>query len=148
MVTAHSPGSAGGGDPRGDPRREIVTDVFLDHVTGRGIVVVRLADRTGDTFTRGCDGIGGSEDRIAQPETAQYRTLECVEHGAGLDDLLDKLAHFHRHEDQRRAIARAGRLQAHRVCGVERVCRFMLETVFALPASDSYQWADEVYPSP
>ncbi len=102
-----------------------------------------------------------SSDRLAQllgnglltfsprvPGLDRLFSEEHLVHFDGLDDLLDKLAHFHRHEDQRRAIARAGRLQAHRVCGVERVCRFMLETVFALPASDSYQWADEVYPSP
>jgi hypothetical protein len=62
------------------------------------------------------------------------------------DDLVEKLLHYHRHEAQCRDTARKGRQRAHQVCAVERVCTYMLETIFSMPYSSDYEWVDEVFP--
>ena len=71
----------GGSYPRGDPRREILTDVFLDHVPGIGIVMVRLADRSRDPFRVAAIESGfRRSDHAAR--SSRVPTVECVEHDA------------------------------------------------------------------
>lgn len=60
-------------------------------------------------------------------------------------DLVEKLLYFNAHDGERRAVAAAGRLRYHALFNGERVLRFMLETLFDTPYSDSYEWSSEVY---
>lgn len=96
----------------------------------------RLAQLLGNGLLTFCPRVPGLE-RLFNEEHLVYFN--------GLDDLLEKLLHYHQHDRERREIARNGRLRAHRVCGVERVCSYLLETIWQSPYSSDYQWADEVY---
>ena len=62
----------------------------------------------------------------------------------GLDDLVEKVLRFHGDDAARRRVAEAGWERAHRTFGGERVCRYMIETVFGDAHSESYEWADQV----
>ena len=60
-------------------------------------------------------------------------------------DLVERLLWFQTHDSERQKIAAAGRAKYHTMFSGERVLRFMLETLFEQPYSDSYEWAEEVY---
>ncbi len=61
------------------------------------------------------------------------------------DELVEKLLWYHTHDDERRAVAAAGRAKYHQMFSGARTLRFMLETMFDRPYSDTYEWATEVY---
>lgn len=60
-------------------------------------------------------------------------------------DLVERLLWYHAHDDARRAVAAAGRARYHARFSGERTLRFMLETLFAKPYSEPYEWQEEVY---
>ncbi len=61
-----------------------------------------------------------------------------------LDDLVEQVQRFHGDDAARRRVAEAGWRRAHNSYGVDRVCRYMLETVLGEPHSESYEWADQI----
>ena len=63
----------------------------------------------------------------------------------GARDLIDKILYYHAHDDERRAVAAAGRAAYRRLFNSARVLKFMVETLAGVPYSEPYEWADEVY---
>jgi len=63
----------------------------------------------------------------------------------GAGDLADKLAFYQTHDDERAAIASAGRTAYHRLFNGERVLKFMVETMLGEECSEPYEWMEEVY---
>lgn len=63
----------------------------------------------------------------------------------GESDLAEKVLYFQEHDQERRAVASAGRARYHQLFDSERVLKFMLETLLNEPYSESYEWSDEVY---
>ncbi|MBP5319632.1 MAG: glycosyltransferase family 1 protein [Kiritimatiellae bacterium] len=63
----------------------------------------------------------------------------------GVKDLVEKILYYHTHDEERRAIAAAGRAKYHRIFSGARTLRFMVETLMGTPYSEPYEWADEVY---
>ncbi len=61
-----------------------------------------------------------------------------------LDDLVEQVQRFHKDDAARRRVAEAGWRRAHGSYSVERVCRYMIETVYGEPYSEPYEWADQV----
>ena len=62
----------------------------------------------------------------------------------GLDDLVETVRRFHADDAARRRVAEAGWRRAHGSYNVERVCRYMIETVMGEPHSEPYEWADQL----
>lgn len=60
-------------------------------------------------------------------------------------DLAEKLKYYNAHDEERAAIASAGREKYHRIFSGARVLRFMVETMCGEPYSEPYEWAEEVY---
>lgn len=60
-------------------------------------------------------------------------------------DLVEKLLRLQAHDEERQAIAAAGRVKYHAMFSGERTLNFMLETLFDRPYSSDYEWAEEVY---
>jgi spore maturation protein CgeB len=60
-------------------------------------------------------------------------------------DLAEKILYYNAHDDERAAIASAGRAKYHRIFSGARVLKFMVETMCAEKYSEEYEWAEEVY---
>jgi hypothetical protein len=63
----------------------------------------------------------------------------------GAEDLAEKILYYNVHDEERAAIASAGREKYHRIFSGERVLKFMVETMTDEKYSDSYEWVEEVY---
>jgi hypothetical protein len=57
-----------------------------------------------------------------------------------LDEFVDKLDFFARHDDERRRTAEAGWRAAHSLFASHRVAKYILERSFDEPLSESYPW--------
>jgi len=73
-----------------------------------------------------------------------FTEKECVFFSSA-EDLREKALYFHAHDENRRAVAAAGRSRYHQLFNSARVLKFMIETLFEEPYSEAYEWADEVY---
>lgn len=62
-----------------------------------------------------------------------------------LDELLEKIVYYHKHDDESRRIAKKGWQRAHQCYNGERVTRYMLERLFDLPLSSEYEWRKEAF---
>ena len=62
-----------------------------------------------------------------------------------LVDLLEKIVHYHKHDDECRRIAKKGWMRAHRCYNGKRVTRYMLERLFDQPLSEEYEWQEEAF---
>lgn len=60
-------------------------------------------------------------------------------------DLADKICYYNEHDDERAAIASAGRRKYHHIFNGARVLKFMVETMTGDKYSEPYEWAEEVY---
>ena len=60
-------------------------------------------------------------------------------------DLAEKILYYNSHDDERAAVASAGREKYHRIFSGERVLKFMVETMTGEEYSQAYEWAQEVY---
>lgn len=63
----------------------------------------------------------------------------------GTKDLCDKVLYYHAHDQERMAVAAAGRAAYSRMFNSGRVLKFMVETLQRVPYSEPYEWAKEVY---
>ena len=61
------------------------------------------------------------------------------------EDLAEKAVYCNGHDGLRASIAAAGRAKYHRLFSGERVLRYMVETLYGVPYSEPYEWAEEVY---
>jgi hypothetical protein len=62
-----------------------------------------------------------------------------------VDDLISKARYYAAHPEEAAKIAEAGWKRAHQSCNAERVTRFMEETIFNRPYSESYEWLPHVF---
>ena len=62
-----------------------------------------------------------------------------------LADLQEKIIYYQEHDNERRAVAAAGRVRYHQIFNGSRVLKFMVETLLGESYSEPYEWADEVY---
>jgi spore maturation protein CgeB len=60
-------------------------------------------------------------------------------------ELADKICYYNEHDDERAAIASAGRRKYHEIFNGARVLKFMVETMTGDKYSEPYEWAEEVY---
>lgn len=91
----------------------------------------RIAQLTGNgllTFTQDTPGMH-----------ALYSDSEVVYYN-NVDELADKVRYFQQHDEERRRIAAAGYRRAHSSFNVTRIAKYMVETSFALPYSEPYEW--------
>ncbi len=61
------------------------------------------------------------------------------------EELLDKIRYYAAHDEERRRIARTGYDKIHDYFNVDKICQYMIETVFDLPFSQVYRWPTKVY---
>ena len=61
------------------------------------------------------------------------------------EDLAEKILYYNAHDEERTAIASAGREKCHRIFSGARVLKFMVETMCGEKYSEEYEWAEEVY---
>lgn len=78
------------------------------------------------------------------PGMERLFTSDEVVYFDGLDDLVELVLRYCRDDAARRRIAEAGWRRAHGSFSVQRVCRYMIETVFGETYSEPYEWADQV----
>ena len=57
------------------------------------------------------------------------------------DDLLEKVRHYHTHDDERRQLASAGHDYVHNEMSFERVAKFIIDRTFGHPEADDYPWS-------
>jgi hypothetical protein len=62
----------------------------------------------------------------------------------GLEELVDKLDFFARHDRQRQEVAEAGWRAAHSMFASHRIAKYILERSFAEPLSETYPWPTEI----
>ena len=73
-----------------------------------------------------------------------FSSDECV-YWSEPGDLAEKILWYHAHDAARRKVAHAGRERYHRLFSGARTLKFMLETLWGEPYTESYEWAGEVY---
>ena len=95
----------------------------LTHLMGNGVLTFQY------------DG-NQMQDFFSDRETVYFHTPA---------ELAEKIAWYNAHDDERRAVASAGRAKYHRLFNAQRVLKYMVETVRNEPYSEAYEWAGEVY---
>lgn len=96
----------------------------ISHITGNGLLV----------FTP----IGNGLDELYAPD----KHMIFYE---GREELLDKLCYYKQHVNERRAIAKAGWQWAHEQFSVEKVTRYMIDTIFNERHDHDYAWPTTCY---
>jgi len=121
------------------------TDLFLNSKTGlnhsrrndvRWMSSDRLAHLTGNGVLTFCPKVPGLETLYRPDEVVYFDQAE---------DLIEKARHFHTHDADRRQVAEAGWNRAHQSFSADRIVKFMLETIFDTPYTQSYEWQTERY---
>lgn len=162
------------GRPReGDPRRELVSGLLplldktvkfgLFGLEGRPLVVGRAyeeailvskmglsansfegvkwyaSDRLGHLMANGLltfQHAGNQMQRFfSEKETVYYETAE---------ELAEKIRHYNCREEERRAVAAAGRAKYYQLFEARRVLNYLLEATLGEAFSEPYEWAEEV----
>ena len=62
----------------------------------------------------------------------------------GVDDLIAKLDHFRKHDDERKKIAENGWRRAHEIFSETVVAQWILDRTFDRPLSQTYVWPTEI----
>jgi len=57
------------------------------------------------------------------------------------DELLEKIRHYHDHDDERRQLASAGHAYVHAEMSSERVAQFVIDRTFGNPEGNDYSWS-------
>lgn len=97
----------------------------------------RLAQLVGNGLLTFCPRVPKMETLFSQQELVYFDSL---------DDLLEKVAYYHDHQDEGKAIAEKGWEAIHRCHNAKRVTGYMLELLFDLPLSSPYEWKEAIYP--
>ncbi len=97
----------------------------------------RLVQLVGNGLLTFCPRVPGLESLFSESELVYFDTL---------DDLLEKIVYYHRHDQECRTKAKKAWQRVHRCYSSERVCRYMLELLFATPFTSDYEWRNEIYP--
>lgn len=99
----------------------------------------RMSQLLGNGLLTFLSRASGFQDLFAEDQIAFYD---------GLDELVDKLAFFARHDDARRRTAEAGWRAAHSMFASDRVAKYILERSFEEPLSESYPWPTAIESAP
>ncbi len=60
------------------------------------------------------------------------------------DDLIEKILYFNQNDEERRKIAKNGRIASHQSFSSERVAKFMIELTTGSTFSEKYEWLNHV----
>ena len=60
-----------------------------------------------------------------------------------IDDLVESAHRYHRDDAARRRVAEAGWKRAQRSFDTRRVATYLIETIYRMPFSEPYEWADQ-----
>ncbi len=114
------------------------------------------AGKMGLNLSRRSDVYRYSSDRIAQltgnglltftQDTPGMRELyrdDEIVYFSDVDDLIAKARHFQQYDDERMRIAAAGHHRAHATFNSTRIAKYIIETSFALPHTEAYEWLAE-----
>ncbi len=158
-----------GNDERGDFLKGIQTglsDLPLSFNGSLGFPKVQGAEyfhtlaksRMGLNYSRRNDVCLYSSDRIAHmtgnglltftPKIPQFDLIykeDEVVYFETLDELVEKARFYRSNVELASRIAEKGWLRAHQSCSSQRVARFMEETIFQLPYSESYEWSAHIF---
>jgi len=96
----------------------------------------RIAQLLGNGLLTFCPRVPGFDRLFTEEEIVYFDTI---------DDLLEKIFYYHKHDTERRTIAEKGWKKVHAACSSERVTRYMLELLFHQRSSSDYEWRDEVF---
>ncbi|MDD2321926.1 MAG: glycosyltransferase [Geobacteraceae bacterium] len=96
----------------------------------------RLLHLTGNGILTFCPRVPGLDTLFQSDELVYFDDL---------DDLLEKIRHYHQHDDQRKTVAQAGWKRAHESFNADRITRFMVEIIFKIPVNEPYEWLEEIY---
>jgi hypothetical protein len=66
----------------------------------------------------------------------------------GIDDLIAKIDHFRKHDDERKKIAENGWRRAHEIFSGTVVAQWILDRTFDQPLSQTYAWPTEIIQNP
>ena len=61
------------------------------------------------------------------------------------EELVDKIRYYHKHDQERRKVAKAGWEKAHRIFNNQTVTKYIIERTFDIPLSQDYVWPTNVY---
>ena len=95
----------------------------------------RLAQMTGNGL------LTFNQDFVGLPKLFSDKEIVSFD---SVDELVEKLHHYHANPDEAVAIAKAGYEKAHQAYSSARVTKFMLEALDG-DFSENYEWLDEVY---
>ncbi|MGD0192930.1 MAG: glycosyltransferase [Rhizomicrobium sp.] len=141
-----------------DLRFEIRGMMDRPAVHGAELISLLGRSRMGLALSRPNDACLYASDRMAQ--LMGNGVLTFVDHRAGFDalfgadelvpfngadDLIAKLRHFGARDDQCRETARRGWQKVHGLFSETLVAKWIVETTFRLPLSESYAWPTLVY---
>lgn len=82
------------------------------------------------------------------PEGAQFEDIfgnDAFVSFNGDEELLDKIRYFAAHDGERKLMAQTGYEKIHDYFNVDKICQYMIETVFDLPLSQDYRWPTKTY---
>lgn len=96
----------------------------------------RIAQLLGNGLLTFCPRVPGLEQLFSDEEIVYFDNI---------DELLEKLFYYHKHDSERRTIAENGWKKIHTTCSSERVTRYMLELLFHKKLSSEYEWQEAVY---
>jgi len=126
-------------------------------VFGAEYLVALTNARMGISISRPDDVYLYASDRMSQllgnglltfvSRTTGFQDLfgeEQVVFFSSIDEIVDKLRHFARNDDQRRAIAKAGWAAAHSMFASDLVAKYILERSFGEQPSETYHWQQEI----
>lgn len=66
----------------------------------------------------------------------------------GIDDLVAKIDHFRKHDDERKRIAERGWRRAHQIFNEQIVAQWILDVAFGNPPSEDYAWPTKIFERP
>ena len=69
----------------------------------------------------------------------------CAGDRASDDEMIDKMKYYAANDSARIAMARTGCERIHDYFMVDKICQYMIETVFDVPFSMSYRWPTRAY---
>ena len=122
-------------------------------VHGAELISLLGRSRMGLALSRPNDAFLYSSDRMAQLMGNGVLTFVDARTGFGKlftddelvcyadsNDLIARLRHFKAHDDERRAVAQRGWKKAHASFSGTLVAKWIIETTFRLPYSETYVW--------
>jgi len=93
----------------------------------------RIAQLTGNGLLTLCQDTPGIRDLFSDSEMIHFKDLS---------DLLDKVSYYKNHQEERKRIARAGWVKAHKLYNSQRIANFIKEIACSRAPSADYEWVE------